>query len=250
MVLVPAHNEEEAIEETLESLFRQTRPVDRIIVVCDNCTDRTEEIIEPLDCETFRSKNNTQKKAGALNQALTPLYTTLADNDKVLVMDADSILDERFVEECCKLLDDDPQIGAISAAYVGKDKPGFLPMLQRIEYSHERRRVARRQARVTCLSGTAAMFTMAALRHLLDRAGQGRPRPGRQARGVPVGVADRGLRDHPGHEGHRATGLLSPRQCISHTDVMPTVSMLWSQRLRWQRGTLETLRLYGFTKLT
>jgi cellulose synthase/poly-beta-1,6-N-acetylglucosamine synthase-like glycosyltransferase len=249
VVLVPAHNEEEAIEETLESLFRQTRPVDRIIVVCDNCTDRTEEIIEPLDCETFRSKNNTQKKAGALNQALAPLYTTLADNDKVLVMDADSILDERFVEECCKLLDDDPQIGAISAAYVGKDKPGFLPMLQRIEYSHERRRVARRQARVTCLSGTAAMFTMAALRHLLDE--RGKAVPGQAAK--PEAYLSVSLtEDFEITLAMKAIGYrpLSPRQCISHTDVMPSVSMLWSQRLRWQRGTLETLRLYGLSKLT
>jgi cellulose synthase/poly-beta-1,6-N-acetylglucosamine synthase-like glycosyltransferase len=249
VVLVPAHNEEEAIEETLQSLHRQTRPVDRIIVVCDNCTDRTEEIIEPLDCETFRSKGNTQKKAGALNQALIPLYATMADNDKVLVMDADSILDERFVDEASKLLDDDPQIGAVSAAYVGKDKPGFLPMLQRIEYVHERRRVARRQARVTCLSGTAAMFTMAALRHLL--AERGKTVPGQAAR--PEAYLSVSLtEDFEITLAMKAIGYspLSPKTCISHTDVMPTVSMLWSQRLRWQRGTLETLRLYGFTRLT
>ena len=64
IVLVPAHNEEEAIEETLESLHRQTRQVDRIIVVCDNCTDRTEEIVEALECETFRSKTTPKRRPG------------------------------------------------------------------------------------------------------------------------------------------------------------------------------------------
>lgn len=249
IVLVPAHNEEEAIEETLASLHRQTRPVDRIIVVCDNCTDRTEEIIEPLECEVFRSKDNKQKKAGALNQALKPLYTLLDDDDMVLVMDADSILDERFVEESCKLLEADPKVGAVSAAYIGKKKPGFLPLMQRIEYAHERRRVARRQARVTCLSGTAAVFTMGALRHLLSE--RGRAVPGRKDK--PEAYLSVSLtEDFEITLALKQIGYtpLSPRQCISHTDVMPTISMLWSQRLRWQRGTLETLRLYGMRRVT
>ena len=249
IVLVPAHNEEEAIEETLESLYRQTRPVDRIIVVCDNCTDRTEEIVEPLECEVFRSKNNKQKKAGALNQALEPLYATLSDEDMVLVMDADSILDERFVEEACKVLVAEPQVAAVSAAYIGKKKPGFLPMMQRIEYAHERRRVARRKARVSCLSGTAALFTMGSLRHLLRE--RGKAVPGRTEK--PEAYLSVSLtEDFEITLALKTIGYkpLSVKQCISHTDVMPTVSMLWSQRLRWQRGTLETLRLYGLGKTT
>jgi cellulose synthase/poly-beta-1,6-N-acetylglucosamine synthase-like glycosyltransferase len=249
VVLVPAHNEEEAIEETLESLHNQTRPVDRIIVVCDNCTDRTEEIIEPLDCETFRSKDNTQKKAGALNQALVSLYQELEDHDKVLVMDADSILDEQFVQVACDLLAQDPQVGAVSAAYIGKKKPGFLPMMQRIEYAHERRRVARKMAHVTCLSGTAVVFNMGALRHLLSE--RGKLVPG-QVNKPEAYLSVSLTEDFEITLALKVLGykLLSPKGCISHTDVMPTVKMLWSQRLRWQRGTLETLRLYGFNRLT
>ena len=40
-VLVPAHNEAEAITNTLASLFDQSRPPERVIVVADNCTDDT-----------------------------------------------------------------------------------------------------------------------------------------------------------------------------------------------------------------
>ncbi len=249
VVLVPAHNEEEAIEETLASIHRQTRKVDRLIVVCDNCTDRTEEIIEPLDCEAFRSTDNKEKKAGALNQALAPLYDTLEDQDIVLVMDADSILNDHFVEQACGILDADPQVGAVSAAYVGKDKPGLLPMLQRIEYVHERRRVARRKARVHCLSGTAAAFRMDALRHLLRE--RGKSVPGRKDK--PEAYLSVSLtEDFEITLALKKIGYkpISPKECISYTDVMPTVKMLWSQRLRWQRGTLETLRLYGLNRLT
>ncbi|MGB7052481.1 MAG: glycosyltransferase family 2 protein [Acidimicrobiales bacterium] len=249
IVLIPAHNEEEAIEETLISVHNQTRPVDRIIVVCDNCTDRTEEIIEPLDCETMRSKDNSQKKAGALNQALAPLYRSCTDSDRVLVMDADSILDERFVEAACAVLDGEPQVGAVSAAYIGKRKPGFLPMLQRIEYVHERRRVARRMANVRCLSGTAVLFNIGALRHLLRE--RGKSVPGQVDK--PEAYLSVSLTED--FEITLALKMLgykpiSPKQCVTYTDVMPTIPMLWSQRLRWQRGTLETLRLYGLSKLT
>jgi cellulose synthase/poly-beta-1,6-N-acetylglucosamine synthase-like glycosyltransferase len=44
VVLVPAHNEAAAIDATVASLHRQTRPPDRIIVVADNCTDDTEDL--------------------------------------------------------------------------------------------------------------------------------------------------------------------------------------------------------------
>jgi cellulose synthase/poly-beta-1,6-N-acetylglucosamine synthase-like glycosyltransferase len=249
IVLVPAHNEEDCIEETVASLHRQTTPVDRIVVVCDNCTDRTEELIEPLDCETFLSKDNKQKKAGALNQALVPLFETLNDEDKVLVMDADSILDERFVEEACKLLDEDPLMGAVSASYVGKQIPGFLPVMQRIEYAHGRRRNARRQARVACLSGVACVFTMGALRHLVSERGKSLPgQVDNQVAYLSVSLTE----DFEITLALRVLGYkaLGPKQCIAYTDLMPTASMLWSQRLRWQRGTLETLRLYGVRKQT
>ncbi|MCL1801433.1 MAG: glycosyltransferase, partial [Promicromonosporaceae bacterium] len=43
-VLVPAHNEEASLPTTLKSLWGQSRPPDRIIVVADNCTDRTVEL--------------------------------------------------------------------------------------------------------------------------------------------------------------------------------------------------------------
>src|SRR3954449_10942269 len=43
-VVVPAHNEEETIARTITALLKQTRRPDRIVIVADNCTDRTVEI--------------------------------------------------------------------------------------------------------------------------------------------------------------------------------------------------------------
>src|SRR5215210_2811674 len=44
LVIVPAHNEEDAIGACVESLLRQSRRPDRIVVVADNCSDRTAEV--------------------------------------------------------------------------------------------------------------------------------------------------------------------------------------------------------------
>lgn len=247
--LVPAHNEEEAIADTIMSLRKQTRPIDRIIVVLDNCTDGTEQIVSDMGCEYMKSVNNKDKKAGALNQALGTLLDTLSDDDRIMAMDADSELIPEYVELSLATLDEDPNIGAVSAAYYGKERPGLLPLLQRIEYTHERRRVMRSQARVACLSGVASTFSVAAMRHLVSE--RGRSLPGSAAHPVPylsvsltedfeITLALKTLGYRP----------LSPKNVMAFTDVMPTYKMLWSQRLRWQRGTLETLRMYGFSKIT
>ena len=45
IALVPAHNEEEQISATLDSLLAQTIPLDKILVILDNCTDSTEQIV-------------------------------------------------------------------------------------------------------------------------------------------------------------------------------------------------------------
>jgi Glycosyl transferase family 2 len=41
IAVVPAHNEESSIARTLKALLGQTRPPDRIVVVADNCSDKT-----------------------------------------------------------------------------------------------------------------------------------------------------------------------------------------------------------------
>src|SRR5262245_51523458 len=97
-LLVPAHNEEEGIQNTVLSLLKQTAcnlpdvQVD-VFIIADNCTDRTEKIIlaliqglksqeEKHPVFLLRTKNNTSRKAGALNQGYRKIrklgYTHIA----------------------------------------------------------------------------------------------------------------------------------------------------------------------------
>ena len=44
VILVPAHDEEAGIVATLASITGQMQPQDRLLVVADNCGDRTAEL--------------------------------------------------------------------------------------------------------------------------------------------------------------------------------------------------------------
>jgi Glycosyl transferase family 2 len=88
VVVVPAHNEEAEIRQTLESLFRRTRRPDRIVVVADNCTYANVEIAQSMGVEVLKTIGNESKKAGALIQGWRDEWQTralAAESQRVLI---------------------------------------------------------------------------------------------------------------------------------------------------------------------
>src|SRR3954449_10251140 len=81
-VLIPAHDEAANIATTLTALREQTRQPDRVIVIADNCTDDTAEIARAHGAEVYETVGNTDKKAGALNQALGRRFRRSATTDR------------------------------------------------------------------------------------------------------------------------------------------------------------------------
>ncbi|MEU9120958.1 glycosyltransferase family 2 protein [Streptomyces sp. NPDC048506] len=100
-VIVPAHNEEEGLPATLESLARQTVRPDRILVVDDGSTDRTGEVAASHGVTVLRPPRNLGSKAKAQNHAL-PHCTT----DLVLAVDADTVLAPDYIETVVPVFDD------------------------------------------------------------------------------------------------------------------------------------------------
>ena len=82
VVLVPAHDEAASIGTTLRALQAQTRRPDRVVVVADNCTDDTVAIARAAGAEVVETVGNTDKKAGALNQALERRFRRSATSDR------------------------------------------------------------------------------------------------------------------------------------------------------------------------
>jgi cellulose synthase/poly-beta-1,6-N-acetylglucosamine synthase-like glycosyltransferase len=246
-VLVPAHNEESQIEDGLGSLLGQTRPPDRIVVVCDNCTDRTAEIATAVaGVEIVRTIGNRDRKAGALNQVLDVLLPDMDIHDTVLVMDADSALDPRFIEAGLARL----ATGAVSAVggtFSGKPGGGLVGLLQRNEYARYARDVRRQRGQTLVLTGTAALFRAEVLYEVVA-ARRSHRLPGRaQVYDTRVLTEDNELTLAILTLGR---GVIAPAECTLLTEVMPTWRQLFRQRLRWKRGALENLAQYGMTSVT
>ena len=86
-VLIPAYNEARVIADTIESLQRQTRLPDEILVIDDGSSDGTGEIAERLGARVVRPEANNGFKAGAMNVGLPHVR-----GEWLLTLDADTIL--------------------------------------------------------------------------------------------------------------------------------------------------------------
>jgi cellulose synthase/poly-beta-1,6-N-acetylglucosamine synthase-like glycosyltransferase len=246
IVLIPAHNEAASIKETINSLRRQTRPPDEIIVVSDNSSDATDDRSMLHGAKVLVTVRNTARKAGALNQALRQVLPGLAHEDLVLVMDADSQLAPGWIGCAADALERDAEVGGVSGTYTGEDGPGLVLQLQRNEFVRASRLVQRRYD-LWVLSGTGTMFRVPVLREVARE--RGRCLPGTHGEfydsssiteDYEITLALKTL-------GYRC---LCPPGCTAITELMPTWQHLFQQRLRWQSGTLTALRRYGYTQAT
>jgi cellulose synthase/poly-beta-1,6-N-acetylglucosamine synthase-like glycosyltransferase len=240
IVLIPAYNEEGCIGDALYSVWTQSRLPDRVIVVADNCSDGTAAVARIWDAEVYETVNNRHKKAGALNQALGDVLLELKDEDAVLVMDADSLLDEKFVEHALRKLSCG-SYGGVGGTFSGRSGGGFVGMLQRNEYARYARDVRRKKGKVLCLTGTAALLRVDALKKVAAS------RPSGEVYDTEILTEDFELTLRLKHLGY---DVVSPKECTLSTEVMETWGDLARQRLRWKRGAVENLIQYGLTRIT
>lgn len=242
VVVVPAYNEAATIAATIAALHTQTRPADRIIVVANNCTDNTADVARQAGAEVWTMRHNPHKKAGALNWAISQLLPDLHDRDMLLVTDADSMLTPGAIAAAEHGLHRRRNVGAVCADYYLPRQPGTLNLLQANEYARFSRWIWRRAGRAVVLSGVATLFEVAAVRRVID---------GRNVGHLPGYHGELYHRD-PATEDIELTFAVQaagyrPRVAVGFlaaTDAMPSLNALILQRVRWQRGMLDTLRLY------
>lgn len=88
VILIPAHNEELLIGQTLKSLKNEISTFDRILVVADNCTDSTVSICQKNGVEVIQRLNKQQIGKGyALDFGIHYLQDRLIKT--VVIVDAD-----------------------------------------------------------------------------------------------------------------------------------------------------------------
>lgn len=245
--IIPAHNEQGGIFATVESLLSQSYRPQRVIVSADNCTDSTAHVAVSSGAEVFETVGNTHKKAGALNQAFNAYKSVLSDDDYVILMDADSVLDNDFIENAMNLFAREENIGGLSGAIVARDQSNMIEVAQAMEYARGTRQMSRSNGFVHVLSGAASIFPVRVLREV--QAARGTLLPGTSG---DVFIPDSMTEDYELTLALRKLGYVcrSTKKCRVTTDLMPSWSDLSKQRVRWYRGAMESTAMYGFNRLT
>ncbi|KZS40788.1 glycosyl transferase family 2 [Aquimarina aggregata] len=136
-IIIPAHNEECYISHTLESLVSQTLLPKKIVVVNDNSTDNTEDIIN-----NFRNNYNfiTQVKINSSqdhlpgSKVINAFYEGYKDVDSnydiICKFDADLIFPSDYLEKMVSHFNNTNQIGMVGGfCYIEKNQKWVLENL-------------------------------------------------------------------------------------------------------------------------
>ena len=128
-IIIPAHNEQDTIDLTLESLANQTLVPKRVVVVNDNSTDNTFNIVSKFskEYEWISLVNNISSEAhlpgSKIINAFYKGYETLDDDyDVICKYDADLIFPSNYLETLASHYVSDEQLGMIAGhCYIEKD---------------------------------------------------------------------------------------------------------------------------------
>ncbi|HEY4616607.1 MAG TPA: glycosyltransferase family 2 protein [Flavobacterium sp.] len=136
-IVIPAHNEEAFISLTLQSLISQTHLPKKVVVVNDNSTDTTAEIVlafakeNPFITLVNKTSSAIHLPGSKVIQAFHKGFETLDDNYDVIVkLDADLILPTNYFETIIRHFEKDPSIGMAGGfAYIEKNGEWVLENL-------------------------------------------------------------------------------------------------------------------------
>jgi cellulose synthase/poly-beta-1,6-N-acetylglucosamine synthase-like glycosyltransferase len=121
LILIPAHNEELLIDACLASLEALRYPADRseVLVIADNCTDATADRVRMHGMRCLERTDATLRgKPRAVSWALERI--DLSRHDAVVVLDADSIVDQGFLGALARR---SPLTGKIVQGYIDVSNP-------------------------------------------------------------------------------------------------------------------------------
>jgi len=141
-IVIPAHNEEDCIAQTLDSLVNQTLRPKQVVVVNDNSTDDTKKIVEYyLTNHSWISLVNISssdthlpgtKIINAFNKGLDVLDTNY---DVICKFDADLIFPSNYLEELDKHFTSNSRLGMASGfCYIEKNNEWVLENLTRKDH--------------------------------------------------------------------------------------------------------------------
>jgi len=224
-VLMPAHDEESGIEATVTTLRAELGPGDRLLVVADNCTDRTAELARAAGAEVVERRDAERRGKG---HALSFGAKKLAEDppDAVIVMDADCRVEQGTLRQ-------------LAAAALAAGRP-----VQAVYLMHAPARGG--------MSGVSAFAFL--VRNLVRPAGLDRLGMPCQLTGTGMAFPWPLFRDAPATEGHLVEDLMlghelalegTPpllcRDVLVGSELPTGEAASLKQRRRWEHGQLAIL---------
>jgi cellulose synthase/poly-beta-1,6-N-acetylglucosamine synthase-like glycosyltransferase len=229
-VLVPAHNEQLVIADTLASIASQLDTGDRLVVVADNCADQTADTARQQGAEvTVRTDTTLYGKGFALDHGVRFLEQT-GRPDVVIFVDADCKLNETCIERLGRLCVESKQ--PIQAAYLMLPPRQPHKMGALVSFAWKVKDFVRplgwHRLNLPCqLAGSGMAFPWELIRsaniaggHLVEDL----------KLGLDLALAGR-----------------FPQFCpdaVVASDVATAGTPSYSQRARWEHGTIETMGRY------
>ena len=225
-IIIPAHNEEKVIKETITQALLQTHSNIEIIVICHNCTDKTlARCKEAADPKVFAYELNTKNsgKGIALNYGVI-----LARGNYILVLDGDGKLNRTFVEDILPMFEQG-NFAAVQGRYIPSNREyNLLTRLLGLEgdlWSSPFMTIRSVIENRTPLGGTGYIIRKSAL--------------------ISVG----GFRNHLVDDYELTFRLLRNKfrigfapLSINYDEKPPALNMMFNQRGRWLRGFLNLLK--------
>lgn len=106
IILIPARNEEEVIKDAIQSFKRQKYPKDNyeIVVVINNTTDNTLGVCNAEGVRSILCERKIKNKGDALKEAFDRLKKE--KTDAYIIMDADNVVNDEFLGEMNKSLNE------------------------------------------------------------------------------------------------------------------------------------------------
>lgn len=128
---MPAHNEEAFLAGTLDSLLKQTLLPEEVIIVDDNSSDTTPEILQAyskrskiLKVLSKSSKDQHLPGSKVVRTFNTGLKALEKEWDVIVKLDADLILPETYFEEVLNTFSKTPDAGIVGGFIYEKNKEG------------------------------------------------------------------------------------------------------------------------------
>jgi cellulose synthase/poly-beta-1,6-N-acetylglucosamine synthase-like glycosyltransferase/peptidoglycan/xylan/chitin deacetylase (PgdA/CDA1 family) len=223
-VLIPAHNEEGVILQTVTSVLASDYPAMRVVVVDDGSTDDTGPLLDTHFGDDPRVKiihQANRGKAAALNHAMAE-----SETEFVVTIDADTEIEPDAIRKLMRHFSD-PKLAAIAGNVKVGNRSRWLTRWQALEYITSQNMEKRAFDLLNCI--TVVPGALGAWRKSVIESAGGITSD-TVAEDADLTIAIRRLGWRIGYE----------EEAIAWTEAPETPGALIRQRFRWTFGTLQS----------